>query len=208
MKLLIAVPTLDFVHVDFMRCLVNLTNRLKDDGVCFDVCIVSGTLVYVARDRLACKAINENYTHVLWLDSDMVFQPEVLYDLMDTGKDFVSGIYHARRSGFMSCIFKRCDDLNHLERFDEYPRDTFQIGGCGFGCVLVSVEMLRTIQMHFKTCFLPLRDFGEDIAFCNRAKELGFKLWCEPTVRLGHIGHLTVWPEDEEKWKSNLFMEG
>lgn len=108
----------------------------------------------------------------------------------------------------MSCIFKRCDDLNHLERFDEYPRDTFQIGGCGFGCVLVSVEMLRAVQMHYKTCFLPLRDFGEDIAFCNRAKELGFKLWCEPTVRLGHIGHLTVWPDDEEKWKSNLFMEG
>ena len=208
MKLLIAVPTLDFVHVDFMRSLIDLTNKLKDDGVTFEVCVVSGTLVYVARDKLACKAINEEFTHVLWLDSDMVFRPEIFEDLRDTGKKFVCGVYHARRPGFMSCIFKECADLNKLERFTEYPRDTFEIGGCGFACVLVSVEILKAVQMRFKTCFCPLKDFGEDIAFCNRARELGFRLWCEPTVRLGHIGHIAVWPEDEEKWKSGLFVGG
>ena len=206
MKLLIAIPTLDFVHVDFMRCLINLTTKLKDDGVRFEVSIISGTLVYVARDKLACKAINENFTHVLWLDSDMIFQPTVLEDLLDTGKDFVSGIYHARRPGFTSCIFKQCYDLNKIERFAEYPKDTFEIGGCGFGCVLIKTDVLKQVQMYFKTCFCPLKDFGEDIAFCNRVHELGMKMYCEPTVRLGHIGHNAVWPEDEAKWKDDLLL--
>ena len=97
MKLLIGIPTLDYVHSEFMRCLIALIQRLRDDGINFDVDIESGTLVYIARDRIAHKAINENYTHVLWLDSDMIFNADLLDDLMFSGEAFVSGIYHARR---------------------------------------------------------------------------------------------------------------
>lgn len=208
MKLLVAIPTLDFVHVEFMKCLVAFESKLKDDHIEHEICIQSGTLVYVARDRLACKAINENFTHVLWLDSDMIFQPTILEDLLDTRKDFVTGIYHARRPSFTSCIFKQCYELDRIERFTDYPKDTFEIGGCGFGCVLVTVDILKQVQMHFKTCFCPLQNFGEDIAFCNRVHELGMKMWCEPTVRCGHIGHNAVWPEDELKWKDGLLLGG
>lgn len=205
MNLLIAIPTLDFIHSEFVKCLVKLLDELKD--VRHEVCIVSGTLVYVARDKLASKAVNEGFTHVLWLDSDMIFQPSIYEDLTDTRKEFVSGIYHARRPGYMSCIFKSCSDINKLERFEEYPNDTFQIEGCGFGCVLMSVEILKDVFRHYGTCFCPEKDFGEDIAFCNRARALGHTLWCEPTVRLGHIGHNAVWPEDEERWKRSLMEE-
>ena len=68
MKLLVAVPTTDFVHAEFMKCLVELSNKLARDGVEFQVKIISGTLVYIARARLAHYAINEGFTHVLWLD--------------------------------------------------------------------------------------------------------------------------------------------
>lgn len=207
-KLLVAIPTLDFVHSAFVESLVKLQKRLSLECVDYEVCIISGTLVYVARDKLACEAINSDYTHVLWLDSDMVFQPDIYTDLLDTGKDFVTGIYHARRPGHQSCIFKRCDDLDHLERFQEYPRETFEIGGCGFGCVLIKTEILKAVQYNFKTCFLPKAQFGEDIAFCNRARAMGFKIWCEPTVQCGHIGHITVYPEDQEKWRQGLYNHG
>ena len=207
-KLLVAIPTLDFVHSAFVESLVKLQKRLSLECVDYEVCIISGTLVYVARDKLACEAINSDYTHVLWLDSDMVFQPDIYTDLMDTGKDFVTGIYHARRPGHQSCIFKRCDDLDHLERFEQYPRETFEIGGCGFGCVLIKTEILKAVQYNYKTCFLPKAQFGEDIAFCNRARAMGFKIWCEPTVQCGHIGHITVYPEDQEKWRQGLYNHG
>ena len=99
MRLLIGVPTLDYVHTEFMRCLIALINRLRDDNITFDVDIESGTLVYLARERIAHKAVNEGYTHVLWLDSDMVFNADLLDDLMFSGEAFVSGVYHARRRG-------------------------------------------------------------------------------------------------------------
>lgn len=206
MKLMIAIPCMDFVHVEFLKCLTALERKLKNDGVPFEENIVSGTLVYMARDKIACKAINDGFSHVMWLDSDMIFQPQIVEDLLDAGKSFVTGIYHARRPGFSSCIFKECYDLNHLERFSEYPRDIFEIGGCGFGCVLTEVDVIRQVQEHFRTCFTPVPNYGEDIAFCNRVHDLGIKMWCEPTVRCGHIGHNAVWPEDEEKWKNDLLL--
>lgn len=203
MRLLIGIPTLDYVNVDFMKCLMNLIMRLKDDGIQFDVEINSGTLVYLARERIAHKAINEKYTHVLWLDSDMVFNADILDDLMFCGKDFVTGIYHARRKGYASVIFKSIE-INNITRFEEYPNEPFQIAGCGFGCVLTSTEMLSSVCLHFGTCFTPLQSLGEDIAFCKRAKDLGYKLWCEPTVVCGHIGHITIYPEDHDAWKKTI----
>lgn len=204
MKLLIGVPTTDFVHVEFMKCLTALIQRLKDDGIRYELMIESGTLVYMARERIAHKAINEKFSHVLWLDSDMIFSPAILDDLMFSGKDFVTGIYHARRKGYASCIFKSIDINVKVERFEEYPKETFEIAGCGFGCVLVSTEILRAVCLNKSSCFTPLENYGEDIAFCKRASELGFKLWCEPSVVCGHIGHIPIYPQDHEAWKHEI----
>ena len=37
---------------------------------------------------------------------------------------------------------------------------------------------------------------SEDWAFCHRAKEAGFKVWLDPTIRLGHIGSVMYTLED------------
>ena len=205
MKLLIAVPTMDFVPVQFLQSLTALERKLKDDGVWFEECIISGTLVYMARDKLAGKAVNEDFTHVLWLDSDMVFGPNLLEDLQMCRKPFVSCVYNGRRPGYQSCIFKSID-LTHIERFESYPREPFEIEGCGFGAVLMEVDMLKAVFTNFKTCFTPLPSLGEDIAFCFRARDLGYKLYAEPNVQLGHVGHIVIYPEDREKWKDNVLL--
>lgn len=201
MKLLIAIPTLDYVHADFVKCLTKLIMKLKSDGVRFDVEIISGTLVYSARDKLAKKAVNEGYTHTLWLDSDMIFTEDVLDDLMFSGNQFVTGIYHTRRPPHGSCIFKDIS-LDNISKYmgNDYPKNTFEIAGCGFGCVLIDVQIIKDVLMTYGEAFLPIHGLGEDIAFCQRVHELGYKMYCEPAVRLGHIGHIAIYPEDHEKW--------
>lgn len=204
MRLLVGIPSLDYMNVEFVKCLFALTEKLRRDGINFDVDIESGTLVYMARERIAHKAINEKYDYVLWLDSDMIFSPEILDDLMFSGQQFVTGIYHARRKGYASCIFKEIEINEKVERFEEYPSETFEIAGCGFGCVLVSREILEQVCIYYGTCFTPLKGYGEDIAFCKRARDMGFKLWCEPSVVCGHIGHIAIYPDDYEQWKTTI----
>lgn len=201
MKLLIAIPSLDYMHSKFVDCLTKLTAKLSKDGVDFEVKIESGTLVYIARDKLALYAINNDFTHVLWLDADMVFTENLLDDLMFSGKDFVTGIAHSRRPPYVSCVFK---NMVNIERFEEYPNDTFKIAGCGFACVLISVEIMRDVQMTFGTCFLPEKTLGEDLAFCDRARYCNHTIWAEPGARLGHIGQITIYPEDHERWMAMI----
>lgn len=203
MKLLIAIPTLDYMNVEFTRSLTALVMRLKDEGIDFDVEFKSGTLVYVARDLLATKAIQEGYTHVLWLDSDMVFNDDLVEDLSFCKRDFVSAICHGRRPPHFSCLFS---SLEPVERFTakDYPTSPFMIAGSGFGCVFMTTKCLKAVKDKYGTCFLPMANLGEDLAFCLRLSTCDISMWADPGVRLGHIGHIAIYPEQEELWASTV----
>ena len=203
MKLLIGIPSTDFLHVEFMKSLTALILRLKDDKIDFKVHFEAGTLVYCARDNIARMAINQGYTHVLWLDSDMVFTDDFLDSLMFCGKPFVCGIFHSRRKGYHSALFSNLD-INNLERFEEYPNTPFRVAGCGFAGVLIETEILKQVLLNHGTCFLPMKSYGEDLAFCKRATDMGYEIWAEPTAVMGHVGHITIYPEDHEKWKAEV----
>lgn len=193
MKLMVAVPTLDMIHWEFARCLTGLVQRLERSGVEYDVCFKGGTLVYNAREALAAEAINSGYTHILWLDADMVFNPDVFDALSAHEKPFVTGVYRSRHAPYKSCIFK---SLDPDERFNEMPDELFEICGCGFGIVLTETAMLYEVYKANGTMFLPNGDYGEDIALCDRARKLGYTLYCDPDVRAGHIGFVTVWAKE------------
>lgn len=201
MKLLIAIPTLDFMHFEFVRSLTTLIMRLKDECIDFDICYKPGTLVYVGRDLLVNKAIEEGFTHTLWLDADMVFNDDILDDLLWCEKPYVCGVFHSRRPPFPTCIFS---SLKPVERVNEYPTSAFEIAGSGFGCVLIETDVFRQVKKRFPSCFLPDKDLGEDLAFCQRVHDVGIKMYCEPTARVGHVGHIAIYPEDEERWRNHV----
>lgn len=205
MKLLIAIPTNDYMHYQFVECLTKLVKKLDEDGIDYDIAYQGATLVYVGRDKLANKAMNECYTHMLWLDSDMIFTEDLLDDLMYSGKPFVTGIAHSRRAPHVSCIFKEI--WPKVDRWEgcEYPIQAFRIGGCGFACVLIETEIVRNVYNKNGTAFFPMRELGEDLAFCKRATDMGYEIWAEPSVKLGHIGHITIYPEYEELYRSSIY---
>lgn len=186
------------MHTEFVKSLTALACRLKDEGIDFDVAIQSGTLVYVARDKLAKKAINEGFSHVLWLDADMVFRPDLLELLTESGKPFVVGICHSRREPYASCLFK---SIEPAERFTEYPQETFEVAASGMACALIETDILRKVALqNYGSCFCPTRRLGEDLAFCQRVQACGYKIYAEPMAWIGHIGHITVYPEMHDQY--------
>jgi hypothetical protein len=203
MKLLIAIPTTDQMPYQFVESLTKLIKRLDADEVDYEVKFQSGTLAHVGRDKLALKAMTGGFTHVLWLDSDMVFTEDLFSNLWDARKDFVTGIAHARREPHQSCIFTEL--YPSIQRWQgEYPNNLFKIAGCGMACVLMNVDVIRDVWEHHSTAFFPSRDLGEDLAFCKRAKDLGHEIWAEPIVKLGHVGHLVIYPDYEERFRKSM----
>lgn len=193
MRLMVAVPTVDYVPADFVKSLAKLSLRLGRERIPADVEIVGGTLVYIARNRLALRAIRDEYTHVLWLDSDMTFSDSIVEDLLFCGKDMVCGAFVSRRPPYGPCVYTDITDPANMKKVENFGTDPFRVDGCGFAAVLTSVSLLDAVQANFGTCFRPTEQYGEDLAFCDRVKQLGREIWCEPTVRPGHIAHVPVY---------------
>lgn len=203
MKTLIAVPCMDQVDARFTSCLATLE---KPGEV--TVATQIGSLIYDSRNSLAKIALNSETDYVMWLDSDMVFKRDILKRLLEhaeNGKDIVSGLYFRRQPPFSPVLFKELelvDELGRWENYDDYPRDSvFEIAGCGFGCVLMRTDILADVALEFRKWFNPVNGFGEDLSFCIRAKSLGYKIWCDSSIKLGHVGHLVV---DENVYLSTL----
>jgi hypothetical protein len=199
MKLMVAVPTMFFVNVNFAQSMADLCIKLTRDGVKVDVQFMEGSMIYVSRDRLAYRAIEGEYTHVLWLDSDMSFKPHIVDDLLWCGKDMVCGAFVSRKPPFSPCVYASIEDPANMEKVKDFGKEPFRVDGCGMACVLTSVELLKAVFDRFDTCFMPTEKIrGEDIAFCDRVKQLGYEIWCEPTVKPGHTAHIDVYAGGEK----------
>ena len=46
------------------------------------------------------------------------------------------------------------------------------------------------VQSKFGNMFAPIGNTGEDLAFCWRARQCGFKVWCDPSIICGHVGYM------------------
>ena len=202
MKLLIAIPSYEGLQPEFVRSLTELESQLREDNVWFEIKIISGTLVHTARDRLAQHAVKHHFDEVLWIDDDMVFDCHLYEDLKMCGKDMVCGLFVSRHFPYVSCLFR---SLIPVERISVYPDEAFKVAGCGFGCVLMKAQILADVMNNNGgTCFVPDQKLGEDVAFCQRAANLGYEIWCEPTARVGHVGRIVIWPEDVERLQGDI----
>lgn len=199
MKTLIAIPCMDQVAAPFAHSLATM----EKTGECVISMNIS-SLIYDARNQLAAQALKAQADYILWLDSDMIVPPDVIPRMikhMEDGKDFVSGIYFRRRAPFAPVLYSRIDREGHAD-FNDYPEDTvFEIAGAGFGCCMTRVSMLEDIALNFKDWFTPFNNYGEDLSFCLRALECGYKLYCDSTIKCGHVGTVVV---DESVYKVNF----
>ena len=202
-KTLVAVPCMDQVAAPFAHSIACL-QRVGEVMVSFQI----GSLIYDARNNFAKMAISKDVDYVLWLDSDMIFPEDLMVQMikhMEDGKDIVTGLYFRRRAPFTPVLFSELeakDDGGHWKGFDNYQvdGDPFEVAGCGFGCCMVKKTVLVDVVLNHKTWFTPFNGFGEDLAFCLRARDLGYKIWCDPKIKCGHVGQLVV---NEDVWIAN-----
>ena len=195
MKVFIAVPSMDTLPALFCQSLA-LLQRAGDTVIGFEV----GSLVYNARNNLARQAIKAEADWVLWLDSDMVFSPDLLQRMLkvctENGIDFLTALCFRRKPPFTPCLFDRLDKIEKGASYTaimSVPDGRFKVGGCGFAGVLMSTDVLMSVASKFNgRMFDPLEGFGEDVSFCWRARQCGYDIWCDSEIEMGHVGSCIV----------------
>lgn len=196
MRTLIAIPCMDMVHTAFFRSIISMQRTGE-----VQFALSCSSLVYDSRNTLTRRAITERFDRILWFDSDMDFQPDIMQKLsarLDEGLDFCAGLYFSRKAPVKPVVYKQVGYFHSEEKqevtpravpFYDYPKDSlFEIEGAGFGGVMMSTKLAQAVVDKYGLPFSPILGFGEDLSFCLRARELGFKLWCDSSIKMGHVG--------------------
>lgn len=201
---MIAIPCLDTVPTVFMERLLALHRPAGTYIV-----TARNSLVYDSRNMLAEMAVQEGYDRILWIDSDMVFDGNLMLRLskdLNDGKRFVSALCFTRKNPILPCIYsetgyRQAADGDRYETFmtcmEDYPTDKlFKVKGCGLAACMMEVSVIKEVYNKFGTPFSPIPGFGEDLSFCRKCDELGIEMWCDSSIKVGHIAQTVVTEED------------
>ena len=198
MKTLICIPCMDMVHTEFMKSLLAMRRPGETRFT-----ISQSSLIYDARNTMARRAVKEGYDRVLWLDSDMSFEPDLMERLsarLDEGRDFVSGLYFTRKAPVRPVLYSEC---GYFEKdgevspvaiwYDDYPKDSiFRVQAAGFGGVMMTTDLIKRVAEKFGLPFAPMLGFGEDLSFCGRVQQIGGEMWVDSSIKMGHVGLGTI----------------
>jgi hypothetical protein len=178
----IGVPSGDMVQADFAMSLAMLC---LNPGVPVALVNSRTSLVPLGRNQCVGAAQIMKASHLLFLDSDMVFPADTLKRLLAHRKDIVGATYAMRAAPFHPLTITEEGTLAHvtsgLRRVKLLPT----------GCLLIRVNVfdaLKAPYFNLETDGAQLR--GEDYYFCEKARAAGFDLWCDGdlSLQLGHVG--------------------
>lgn len=208
MRVVVLVPVM-FDYPKFWRAVANMISYSWHHGLKIDeLAMTERTVVNWARNDLAEQALEqtsaysgEPFTHFLWLDSDMLFKPDLCCQLARHDVDMVSVLYFARLHPHKPHIYINSGDPEDVfKHFPilEAPPMLFQVDACGFGGLLMKADILHKVPQPWFT--LDWRG-GEDISFCTVARKNGVKIFCDGAYTAAHIGpEKIVTKADYNQW--------
>ena len=167
-------------------------------------------------------------THMLMVDADMGFHPNMVLDMLTFSEPVVGAIYP-----------KKCFPIEWVGSgidAPEYRNGFIEVEGLGAGCLLIRRDAIAAMIEKFpemiydyvsvpETRFMgAARTFGffdsyriptgkvsEDIAFCRRYRETGGKIWGSTGYQVAHVGQYEFShcfaKEREEKKMRELHQE-
>lgn len=143
----------------------------------------------------------DEFTHLLFLDIDHYHHPDTLLKLINCDKDIVSGLSFRRGEPYDPIMFKWNDEEQTFNNITEWEENELvEVDAIGAASLLVKKEVFEKLahpwfEMNYK--FGP-GVVSEDFAFCLKAKENGYKVWCDTSCTNKHIGTIEI---DQSIWE-------
>lgn len=163
-------------------------------GLVRNVGQVYSGLLGQARNALVTQALAGNYSHILFIDSDMVVQPTTLADLLTCDVPVVSALYFRRAVPHLPAAISFHDNLP----IKSYGSGLERVDAVGMGCALINTDVFRLQQRHFKDSnwFSFETGHGEDVHFCKRCAEIDVPVHQLSAVKCGHVANIIITEED------------
>lgn len=180
LKIAIALPTNRGLKPKTLQSLLELIAYKN-----FNFEIIIGTEGFTTAENrtwMTVKAIKAGCTHLFCVDDDMIYEKDTLEKLMSHNKDIVGARYANRRGAGEVIGYK-----------EGIASDTelFECESLGGGCVLIKSEVFTKVPQSwfwYKIADNGMVTMSHDWYFSEKAREHGYKIYCDPTIKPGHIG--------------------
>ena len=187
--ILIAVPTERFVETETFKSIYDLTVPC---GFATEFKTYIGDQIDDLRNLIVEDG--KQYDYVFSVDSDIVLPKDSLKKMLLADKDIISGLYIQRIPNthtlevYMDTQGGGVTNIPH-EYID--GRGIVEIAACGMGCCLINGSVFRKMEYpHFfyKSAIEHRDTISEDVYFCMKARQYGFRVWADESIRCEHIG--------------------
>lgn len=158
------------------------------------------TLIEDHIHNLELSEEDESWTHVFFIDTDVVPNEHCLDILLSLDADVCVGLYplFLKNSGFVWSVSDMEGTLIPME--DDIPKKPFEVSTSGAGCLLVRREVFEDINWPwFKVEYQPKWANGgeaikrmEDMYFFDKVKDSGYKIIAAPSVICEHHNQIGI----------------
>ncbi len=161
-------------------------------------------VVYEGRNRLLlngqkatkdAKPFGFDYDGILWLETDMVFDPEDAFTLIESGCDYISALYSMGPSNPTVAVagwYKEGKQARiQIPVAVKSEEDIMEVDYTGLGFVYMKAGVLEKIGYPWFHKLYEEQDgevkfLGDDFSLCNELREKGVKINVHTKVVVGH----------------------
>jgi hypothetical protein len=157
----------------------NLMQRASA-GVCklFSVPSVSTSAIHFSRNYLLANLIKSQkpWTHVLFIDDDIIFPPDALNRLLSHRKDIVAGLCTCRTDPPIPNIRHFNSETGRYSEYLHWPEGLMEVGAVGTGMMLISRHALEQVANAWFTCLYEREFYGmsDERALALQEKRLAY----------------------------------
>ena len=182
-----------------MESCLSLCANLSEHGAPFDWQLRwNESLVHRGRMGMTKVFLETDFSHMMWIDADIDFTPDDVIKLWNMDADIAVGVYRMKTEESMFAAWVGGELIDDLDQFQE----PIEVDYAGTGFMLIKRECLEVLAKkvpHYENEVeeipalyqTPIRHgtlLSEDYFFCELARDNGYRVMMDPSVRLGHWG--------------------
>jgi hypothetical protein len=192
-KLCVAIPNYGEIKAETVYCIfLALIKTVMETGCGLHLIMPSWGMCDEARRDCSQEALDVGASHLMFIDSDMVFPDNGILRLASLNKRIIGANYNRRTLPLTSTVKLSNREGQLIEvPGDQIPKQPFKCYAVATGFMLIQVDVFKELSRPwFYYEYLEGKDTttGEDVGFCKKAREKGIDVWCDPTIEVRHIG--------------------
>lgn len=201
----IATPCYGNFYPNYTVALAKSMMALPTWGVRVDLCLLTGNChVDDSRDTLVNEFIKSDAEQMIFIDSDVGWEPETLMRLVKHERDMVAGVYPLKQALENYPVLTEPGTALWTDR-----DGLIEVRGVPTGFLKLSRRMVETmlekhgsrkyrgahqapdeppISILFERTYEDKSRYSGDLAFCRKWKATGGKIYVDPEMLLSHYG--------------------